>query len=415
MHKNHRYLLAGATIVLALAMLSCNLASSRSPASPTAPPASPPLPSATTPPTAVPSAGWLPPGTVALYAAGSWDNARLYALAADGSATDMDLEVYNGATASPAGRWIASPGGPPMADSSVISNLEDGTTYTVAATPSFGIYHMAFDSAETRLAFLEVGPPEGEATGWAIVVVNLADGSTARFEAAMGADRAFLPGTPIGWNASGGELIVDTFLPYSEGGFAGVWAIALPPDAAPAPLSTLARRELLPSWGYLSRPRLSPDTTRLLYPARDPDYMPADYEPVMMDLAVNQLQMVDLAAGTSTLLVETTDGGALASAAAWSPDGSEVLFAQGTYSGYAFASLGAKIRDGSGTVRDVGALPAPPEGTPTGLEWCTPDLAFYTVTTGDGARQLHTVDLAGGETDLITSADYLTLLGCVSR
>ena len=97
--------------------------------------------------------------------------------------------------------------------------------------------------------------------------------------------------------------------------------------------------------------------------ARDPDYAPAHYEPIAYDTAVNQLWALDLAGGVPALLVEVTDGGALGYDAAWSPDGAQVLFAQGTYAGDTFAGLTLKVRDGSGAVRDVGLLPLEPRSS----------------------------------------------------
>jgi hypothetical protein len=131
------------------------------------------------------------------------------------------------------------------------------------------------------------------------------------------------------------------------------------------------------------------------------------------DLAVNQLWAVDLASGSPSSLVNVTDGGALARAAAWSPDGAQTLFAQGNYGGDAFASLTLKVRDSTGTVRDVGPAPLPPGGGLRGLDWCTPGTALATVTTADYEHQLHTVDVTGGGTGLVTSATHISVLGCV--
>jgi hypothetical protein len=125
-------------------------------------------------------------------------------VAADGSTTDLGLDVHGSATASRTGRWIASAGGPYPADSVVAVNLETGVTFVTPLTPDFTLYGLAFDPAETRLALMELG---GSGVGdylWAIVVVNLADGSTTRFETTMtmGSAPPILPGNPVGWAAS---------------------------------------------------------------------------------------------------------------------------------------------------------------------------------------------------------------------
>lgn len=423
MHRRRRMSLLLAAGVLALSFLACNAPPPPSPTSlPSLPsstvPPVPPSPTSTptstvVPPTEMPRARWLPAGTVALYAAGAWESSRLYALAADGTATDLGQDVQGWAAVSRTGRWTARPGSPYPADSLVIVNLADGMAYTVPATPGLEVYSAAFDSAETRLAFLELGAPTGEDTPWAIVVASLADGSTARFEATARLDSALLPGFPIGWSAAGDELFINTFAPATEYSTAGVVGIAMPPGATAALVDALARRGLLAGGTYSSVPRLSPDAARLLYVARDPDYTPANYEPIAYDTAVNQLWALDVASGLPALLVEVTDGGALGGEAAWSPDGTQVLFAQGVYTGDTFAGLTLKIRDGSGDVRDIGPLPLLPGGWLSGLDWCMPEAALATVTTADSTVQLHTVDLASGGTSLVTSGEYVSVLGCI--
>jgi len=419
MHRKRHVLLLFTAVVVALSFLACNAPPPPSPSVPPAPTAAAtstvalPTVTSTAPPTDTPPTGWLPAGTIALYAVGAWENSRLYALASDGTATDLGQDVQGWAAVSRTGRWTARPGSPYPADSLVIVNLADGTSSTVPATPGFEIYGAAFDTAETRAAFLELEPPTGEDTPWAIVVANLADGSTARFEATARLDSALLPGFPIGWSAAGDELFINTFAPATEYGTAGVVGIAMPPGAAPAPVDALARRELLVGGTYSSVPRLSPDATRLFYVARDPDYTPANYEPIAYDVAVNQLWTLDLASGLPALLVEVTDGGALGYDAAWSPDGAQVLFAQGTYAGDTFAGLTLRVRDGSGAVRDVGSLPLEPQANPSSLDWCAPDVALAVVTTADSTYQLHTIDLASGGTSLVTSGDYVSVLGCI--
>ena len=420
MHTRTWFPLPSAAIVLALSLLACSIptppSSTLPPPPPTITPFAPPTTVPTTiPPPDTPPPSWLPAGTIALYATGPWESPRLHAVAADGSTTDLGLDVHGSATASRTGRWIASAGGPYPADSVVAVNLETGITFVTPLTPDFTLYGLAFDPAETRLALMELG---GSGVGdylWAIVVVNLADGSTTRFETTMtmGSASPILPGNPVGWAASGDELLLDTFMPDTEGNWGGVWGVTLPPGAAAASLDTLGRREFVPAGGYLAPPYLSPDANHLLYLNRDFSYTPAGYEPMAYDLAVNQLWAVDLASGSPSSLVNVTDGGALARAAAWSPDGAQTLFAQGNYAGDAFASLTLKVRDSTGTIRDIGPAPLPPGGGLRGLDWCIPDTALATVTTADYEHQLHTVDVTSGGTGLVTSATHISVLGCV--
>ena len=409
--SERRFRLTFVALSLVFGVLACNLPPAETPIPPT-----PYLPAtesaATSAPdtTDPPAAGWLPPGTIALYSVGPWESSQLFALVSDGSMVPLGVTMGRGQAASRQGRWVAYGSGTPPDMSIAIQRLDGGSAYAVPVTPGFDLFAMAFDSSETRLAFLEVGIPDGDATEWAIVVVNLGDGSTTRFVATMGADRAYLPGNPVGWSA-GDELILDTFLPYSEGGFAGAFGVPLPPGTASAPLDTLGRRELIGAREYLSQLRLSPDGSDLLYLGRNLDYTPTDYEVMMMDLAVNQLWSLDLATGVPTLLLEITDGGALDDAD-WSPDGAETIFVYGNYAGPDFIPSVLRVRDGAGSVRDVAAVSLTPGDGFTGISWCAPNVAVYTIWTS-GAMQLHMVDLSTGTTSLITTAEGVSVLGCI--
>jgi len=376
-----------------------------SPASPT-PTASPsPTPSPT------PTAGPASDETVALFSAGSPEGPGLHALAADGTATDLERVVYGRGAVSDDSEWVATANGQLPADAVVAFNLESGTTYTVPVTADFDPYGMAFDSNASRLVFLELGAPGAEGVPWAIVVVDMADGSTVRFETTTGPDNTRLPGSPIGW--TGDELLLNTFIPYSDAPSTGLWAVALPPDASSTPYETLDRREVLAEERYLFSPELSPGAMRLLYVGRDYDYTPDNYGPVGYDLAVNQLGLVDVEGGSPTLLVEETEGGALGGDAAWSPDGSLGLFAEGRYGNGTFDSLTLKTVADSGTVTEVAPIPLPSGGFLVSLDWCQPDRALVVVADSEGVHQLHTMDLESGESSLVTSDDEIAVLGCV--
>jgi hypothetical protein len=406
---------AVAVVVLAISMLACGPVTPSSP-TPFRPPATI-TPASTTagtvPPTEPAISNWLPDGTFALYASGPWESPRLYALTPGPASVDLGRTLSYQAGASRTGLWIAHPNSAPPASSMVITNLADGTSYTIPVTSGFESYGAAFDRVEARLAFLEVGPFGAGGTAWAIVVVNLADGSTTRFDTVMTPDAAILPGRPIGWTASGDDLLLDTFMPGTEGNWAGVWAIGLGPGAASTSIDSLASRELVPTGNYLGAPRLSPGATHLLYLNRDFSYTPAGYEVMAYDLAVNQLWQVDVASGSQTSLEIVTDGGALARTAAWSQEVHHVLFAQGNYAGASFASLSLKRRDDAGVVSDAGSPPVPARGDLRSLDWCRPDYALAVVTTADYTNQLHVVELAGGNT-LITTADHISVLACIS-
>jgi hypothetical protein len=410
-----------AATVLILSVLACNPPTAQPPdtitpfspatAEPTAPTGGAPT---AVPPTEPPPSSWLPTGTFALYAAGPWDDGQVYALAPGPSSIDLGRTVPFNTALSRTGRWIAHADSPAPATGVVVANLESGTTYNIPLTTDYTLYGLAFDHAETRLAFMELG---GSGTGtytWAAVVVNLADGSTARFEDTfsipVGAG-VMLSGWPIGWTAASDELLLDTFMPDTEGNWAGVWAVTLPPGTPSAALNTLSRREVIPGTELYAPSLLSPDATQILYLRLAPGYTPGGYEAMGPDIVVNQLWLADVASGARTLLVDVTDGGALARTAAWSQELPHALFAQGNYAGATFASLTLKVRDDTGTIHDAGSVPLPPGGSLQSIDWCQPDLALVVVTTADYAHQLHIVEFGGGST-LVTSDAYISVLGC---
>lgn len=376
-----------------------------------------PSPTAEPAPTTTPTQPPPPAERVALYGAGPAQAPQLYALAADGSVTALDLDVYQGAAVSRSGRWVASPGSFPAAASVAIADLQGETSYTIDAPAEWGIYRMAFDRAEERLAYLELGPAQVRPIPWAIVVVDLADGSTTRFEGTTRPDAGVYPGNPLAWASAGHELLLGTFLPYADGFYAGVQALDIPFGTASTPIASLDQRTLIPGGAYRSIPQLSPDWTRLLYLARDPAYMPADYAPAL-DFAVNQLWSLDVESATPTLLYEVTNGDALGGdaiggAAAWAPDGKRVLFAQGHYAGMDWGSLALRVRDETGQVQDLAPLPLPEKGAGLHVAWCRPDTALAVLTAGPDPTRLYAVGVQTGKLRPLASAETVFLLGCV--
>lgn len=388
-------------------------AATASPPAAAQPSLTPSAPPGAAPVTPAAPADPLPADTVALYAAGDWESPEVYALAASGTSTSLGLHVTPTAVASASGRWLAYFDSVKAPGRLIVRSLQDGRTHTAALKwPGAGaVMAPAFDAGETRLAFLEVGPVSREGLAWTFAVLGLEDGDVRRFETLQPvAQPALLPGYPLGWSAHD-ELLLDTFVPYSEGAFQGLWAFTLPATGTPAG-DTLPRRELLPGGAYVS-PQLSPDGSRLLYLARDRDYAPADYHTEYIDAAVNQLWSLDVASGRSTLLVEVRDGGALGSAA-WSPGGDEVLYTQGRYSGNdRLGSLSLKACDGSGAQREVGPLTLPAESSLWPLRWARPGLALALVSLQGGTMELYAVDPASGGATAVAGSPYIHLLGCL--
>ena len=350
---------------------------------------------------------------VALYAAGTPEDASLYALTDDATTADLDEAVHEWAAVSRDGRWFATSSSAPPAERAMIFDLTTGNRYIVEVRADFDVFGMAFDPEATRLVFLELAQPGVEGLSWAIVVVDLEDGSVVRLEGPVDPDSDLLPGNPMGWH--GEELLISTFIPYTDAIAEGIWAVSVPPGVTAVPVEELEPREVLPGGSYLFQPRYSVEAARLLYLNRDFDYTPDDYEVFGFDLAVNELWVLDLEDESSELMVEETEGGALGADVAWSPDGESSLFAEGRYEGATFAFLDLRTVDATGTVTDVAPIPLPADGDLISLDWCRPDTALVVVATADRVHELQWVDLGSGESSVIASDDVISMIGCVER
>jgi len=366
------------------------------------------------PEVAIPSATWLPEGSIALVRAGAWEGAALKTVAADGTMTDLGVPLYSASSVSVNGRWAASADGPTPAANVKILNLETAASYLVPVTPGYTIYGSAFDLAEERLAFMELGASGGTYL-WSIVVVNLADGSTSRFDTsfAIGDHPAMLPGRPVGWNAAGDMLLLDSFMPDTEGNWAGIWGVTLPPGTASAALDTLPAVSLVANGDYYTSPLLARDGSRLLYLDRDFGYTPAGYVVMAYDLVVNELWELDLSTSGTSRLVEAVDGSALLRDAAYSMNSGRILYGQGVFSGGAdFSSLGWKIYQG-GSSTDIGPAAIPAGGTIQQAMWCRPDTALAVARQSGGSTELQVVNLASGGSVFIADVQQsVSILGC---
>ncbi len=387
------------------------LPATATPVLPSPPPTATQAPTGTPmPPTPTPQ-----PAHIAWYAGGTYDARDLFALDAAGSSTALDVTVHPPSAASIDGRWIATTDQPAPANEVRVTDLQTDRTIAFPVTPEFDVFGMAFDSGATRLAYVEVGSPGENGTLWAVAVANLSNNTVTRFDAVFRGEDGIKPGYPIGW--SGDDLLLDTFIPYTEAGSLGIWALSIPSDTASAPIDSLGPEEVVPGDDYLLAIRLSPDHDQLLYLNRDYDYTPDNYDAIGYNLAVNQLWWMNLETETANLLVAETEGGALGRQIAGSPDGSTALYAEGQYAGDTFETLTLKtLPIGNGeppSPTEVAPVPLPFKGYLSGLHWCTDETAVVVVATQDGEHQLHTLDIAGGTTQPVTEADSLQVLGCI--
>lgn len=359
----------------------------------------------------------------AVYSAGTGERLELFALTEEGLEVPLDQLIFQGGAVSPAGTWIAFPASVPPASGVVVRDLTSPKIVVVGARQDFAVLgRAAFDASEARLAVLEVSQVAAEAPNWAILLTDTETGALTRL---VGEDwtveGAWQPGFPIGWTGSGQELVLDTFIPYTDAGNQGVIALEVPTEITETVEITItdsSMREVLSEGEYRTTPRLSPEGTQLLYLARDEDYTPENYAPLAFDLAVNQLWTLDLVAPDAEpvqrLAVE--DGSALARLAAWSPDGDQILYAQGMYAGSDFSSLSLHIHDGTEEVQDVGELMLPEGESLTNLYWCRPDLVLMASVSSEGTTQTLTrVALDDGTQTPVTSREVVEVLGCVDR
>jgi hypothetical protein len=371
-------------------------------------------PTATPAPTAAP-ASWFQDGVVALFSVGDYSSGDLYALQSDGSTRLILSGIGSKVRLSPGGRWLGSV----WQDGSETLELRDAESGASRLfTPSVysGMLDFAFDGASRRLAYLDLGAPSESGVPWALVIVDLENNASARYEALLSnEDRTYLPGIPVGWTGFDDEqLILDAFMPYTEGGNAGAWSVTLPPDGASAPLDTLPLRKLPPGeHTYLSRLYLSPDGQNLAFLSRDYEYMPENYLAEFYDLAVNRLEIAALGDGARALLVEASDGSALGNLLAWSPAGDRLLFAQGRYEGQDFSTLTLKSSDLGGAVTEHGALSLSPSSALADLAWCSASQALYVLSDWSANEQrLYSLDLLTGVSTELTTGPQIQLAGC---
>jgi hypothetical protein len=362
---------------------------------------------------------WHSAGTLALFVRGDDEQADLFSLVDDGTTRLVFPDVGREARVSRDGRWLGFIRWYEDGRSTLeLHDAQSGEVREIAPDTASGLFSYSFDPESRRLAYLDLGDYTDAGVPWALVIVDLEGGATARHDAFMaGPDTRPLPGMPIGWSghpSQSDELIIDTFLPYTEGGWMGMWGVTLPADGTSAPLESLVRRELIPAAPvYSSRPRLAPDGQDVAYLGRNPDYVPDNYHTEFYDLAVNRLGIASLADGARTTIVDIDDGSALTRAFSWSPTGERLLFAQGRYEGEDFANLVLKSSDRSGTTVTYGPLMLPPLGGILDLAWCDSSRAIYVTWDGvDGTERLVSFDLNTGVSTEISAGRRLQIVGC---
>jgi hypothetical protein len=374
------------------------------------------LPAATAPSL---SDTWFGAGTVGLFVASEDGPSSLWALQESGTLASLLDGVGSDARVSPDGKWLGYTEWSDDGSSALVLHhaTSDETRQILSETTS-GLSSFTFFPDGERLVYLDLGATTTGGVPWALVATDLDSGTQVRYEALMAdAESRPLPGGPAGWihgRDGSEELIIETFLPYTEAGWMGVWGVMLPADGAPASLAALPLRELVSATPpYYSRMYVSPDREKLAFLARDPDYYPQGYASVAYDIAVNRLEMLRVEDGTRHALLVVDNGSALAPTLSWSPDGERLLFAQGTYEGENFDALSLKSSDAGGSVVTYGPLDLPPLGGLLELVWCKPALALYVTWDGrDSTEHLLSFDLNTGVSTEVSAARRISIVGC---
>lgn len=389
---------------------------------PTPPPAieeiepPPPTPSETSAPAVTDS--WYPPGAILVITRGNDDLADVYAIGKDGGEQTVLTDVGHQVSVSPDGRWLGYVLWQDNGYSTlVLHDAASGERREMSPDTQSGMLRFLFDQSGSRLAYVDLGAYAGGRVPWSLIITNLDSGMSVRYDAVMAdADARPLPGVPVGWSESGSKehIILDTFLPYTEGGWMGVWDVPLPDGSVSGLLDTLSPRELVPSGAYSSLVLLAPDGQNVAYLGRDQNYLPDNYFPEYYDLAVNRLAVASLEEGSGYTLVEVDDGSALARAFAWSPSSDRLLYAQGMYEGESLAALVLKSTDLSGTVVTYGPLDVPGPGELMDLVWCDPAAVFFVTWDGQvGEEKLISFDLNTGASREIAAGRRVDIVTCV--
>ena len=318
---------------------------------------------------------------------------------------------------SPDGRWLSFVRWQDNAFSTL--ELRDAhSTEVVEIRPdtSSGMLHYSFDPEGRRLAYMDLGNHTGAGVPWALIIADLESGASVRYDALMASTEGRpLPGAPVGWSRRGARdrLIIDTFLPYTEGAWMGVWIVSLPAGPTSGLLESLALDELVPSGVYGSSVLLSPDGQMLAYLGRDLEYTPDNYIPEFYDLAVNQIGVARLGDLSRSTIVELDDGSALARAVAWAPSSERLLFSQGRYEGEYLSDVWLKSTDLGGTIVAYGPMTIPTPGGLLELAWCDPSRVFYVTWDGsDGSETLFSFDLNTGASTELAVGKRVEIVGC---
>ncbi len=239
-----------------------------------------------------------------------------------------DGSVYAYSTTTNTGRatlFYESPGG-------------GGVSGKVALPANVDLANFLFSADAKYLAYTTTN---GQTMDWGVAIVELSSGKQRQFTGKFTYGANTRPGTAevavlIGWSGDNRQLILESYAPYSDGGFYGnVYAIDIgePNFSQSAPQPFPRTRLLIPERSYLGV-QLSPDATKLAYLSIDQSNPPRDYVspqgPGGNEALGNTLSIVDVGSGAKRTIAAAPSGQAIG-AFTWAQDSLRMLYTVGSF------------------------------------------------------------------------------------
>jgi hypothetical protein len=321
---------------------------------------------------------------------------------------------------SPDGKWLAYSESDDHEDRMILYNFETHETQTISPSVGANVEGPVLDAAGERVAYAILADPAYQINGlyaWAIYVRTIATEVETLFGGPFLArpHERPLPGKPIAW--VGDELLLNTLLYLGEDSNQGIWALdvnqAVPGEATSLQnydRQVLSPEDLAPRLYH--RPTISPGSDMLAFFIYDHDHEPSClgdswYE----EGSTVALGVVPTTDGEPRVLVDVASvDSMLASPLTWSPDGQQILFAQGQCEDTStLLRWTLRIVDLRGNI--VGEWPLESiETTWWGAAlWCSPDDMFYTRQRGE----LWHLNLVTGRNEQLLSDEWVRLIGCL--
>jgi hypothetical protein len=286
------------------------------------------------------------------------------------------------------------------------------------------VFHAAvpiFDAASQHIAYAAIThSQDGITYQWTIHVRDITTDVETIFEGPIvgqGQDRYAepLPGRPIAW--VGNELFLDGFVPYAETVYWGIRVLDL---RNVSPGETISLRDydrlvLSPGDVYYMYPTISPVGDMMAFVVYNDDHLLTCYDNFPENGAVTGLGVIPIAGGAPRILVDATgdDSALVGQPLAWSLDGNEILFAQGSCQDEP-SSLEPTLR----TVNVQGVITR--EWPLARIEyticqealWCAPEQIFYSRRYLREQDQLWRLNAETGQTEQVLSSEQIRLIGC---